>query len=305
MIIAAPIAVITAKASSASALSGARKNTFPASRNARANPAATRLSRTIRVRFSGRQVRYSTRKQIVPAQSVASVEHTSLPHPNMPIAIDIAAQHAAAIPPGRARSRTFRRNLPLIRSSLGSSARTNPGNPIIRVEISVSWMGLNGYCPGISSISRLSRKLKIVLVRNMLAALVMLLITLRPSSTISGSTLKSEVSRVSWAAFFAASAPLAIAMEQSAVFRAGMSFTPSPVIATLWPFRFRAATSAFFCSGVTRPKTVHSSHAFSSSSSVCSVDISTYLSQAGIPARFAIMDTVSGLSPDMTRTSTS
>ena len=72
-----------------------------------------------------------------------------------------------------------------------------------------------------------------VFTRNREAARVILLITRRPSSTTKGREAKSAFSRVSCAACFAASAPPAMAMEQSAVFKAGISLTPSPVMATL------------------------------------------------------------------------
>ena len=83
-----------------------------------------------------------------------------------------------------------------------------------------------------------------------------MLITRRPSPTMAGMAAKSAFIRVSWAAFLAASEPPAMAMEQSAAFRAGMSFTPSPVMATLCPAAFMASTSYRFCAGVTRPKMV-------------------------------------------------
>ncbi len=53
----------------------------------------------------------------------------------------------------------------------------------------------------------------------------------------------------------AASLPEAMAMEQSASFSAGMSLTPSPVMATVCPASFSARTISRFSWGVTRPKT--------------------------------------------------
>ena len=46
---------------------------------------------------------------------------------------------------------------------------------------------------------------------------------------------KSEFKRTMWLTLLTASFPLAIAIEQSASFNAKMSFTPSPVIATVFP----------------------------------------------------------------------
>ena len=50
--------------------------------------------------------------------------------------------------------------------------------------------------------------------------------------------------------------PLAIATEQSASRRARISFTPSPVMATVCLSAFIAVTRMRFCSGVTLPNTV-------------------------------------------------
>ena len=55
------------------------------------------------------------------------------------------------------------------------------------------------------------------------------------------------------AASFDTSVPvMPIAMPMSAVFSAGASFTPSPVIATIAPSRCSALTIRSLCSGLTR-----------------------------------------------------
>ena len=59
-------------------------------------------------------------------------------------------------------------------------------------------------------------------------------------------------------------------MPQSDAFMASTSLTPSPVMATVWPWAFSVSMSFFFLSGVTRPNTVHSAAAFRKSSSVSS-----------------------------------
>ena len=82
----------------------------------------------------------------------------------------------------------------------------------------------------------------------------MLPITRRPSATTAGRELKSPSIRTSWAACSVASAPPAMAMEQSEAFSEGMSLTPSPVMATLCPAAFRASTKICFRAGVRRPK---------------------------------------------------
>ena len=100
------------------------------------------------------------------------------------------------------------------------------------------------------------------------ADLSTLLIVLLPSATTSGREAKLESSNTNWLTFLAASEPLAIAMEQSAHFKAKTSLTPSPVIATVCPWLCKALISIFFCSGVTRPKTSYFSTASKTFSSV-------------------------------------
>ena len=115
----------------------------------------------------------------------------------------------------------------------------------------------------------------------------MLLTTRRPSATIDG-------------IFLVASFPDSIAILQSAVLRARISLTPSPVMATLCPFACKPSTRLFFCSGVTRPKTVYWLAAWCKSSSVCKVLASIRFSAPSMPAFCAIAETVAGLSPEMT-----
>lgn len=73
-----------------------------------------------------------------------------------------------------------------------------------------------------------------------------------------GIAAKSELRSTNLAARHAASLPEAMAIPQSASLRASTSFTPSPVMATVCPARWRARTSFRFWFGVTRPKTVYS-----------------------------------------------
>ena len=62
----------------------------------------------------------------------------------------------------------------------------------------------------------------------------------------------SSVSVMS-AAPLATSVPvMPMAQPMSAALRAGASFTPSPVMATTWPFFCQARTIRILCSGVTR-----------------------------------------------------
>ena len=93
-------------------------------------------------------------------------------------------------------------------------------------------------------------------------------------------------------------------MLQSLSLRAKTSFTPSPVIATVWPLSLSDFIISLFCSGFTLPNIVYLSTALFISSLVLSVDASIYLSAFLIPAVFDISDTVTGLSPDITFIST-
>ena len=79
-----------------------------------------------------------------------------------------------------------------------------------------------------------------------------------------------------------------------------MSFTPSPVIATVCPSSFKASIITSFCSGVTRPKIVYSLvTCLTSSNDMPSNEIN--LSAPSIPARRAISAADSGLSPVIMR----
>lgn len=71
-------------------------------------------------------------------------------------------------------------------------------------------------------------------------------------------------------------------------------------MATVWPFACKAWTSWRFCSGVTRPKTVHFSAASASAASLCSVAASTQCSAPAMPALAATWLTACGSSPEMT-----
>ena len=146
-------------------------------------------------------------------------------------------------------------------------------------------------------------KAKIVFVTNNDAVLCKLFTTRLPSSTTAGNLAKLESSKIICEMFLAASAPLAIAIEQSERFKAKISLTPSPVMATVLPASFRAITKTSFCSGVTLPNTVYCKAIFLTSSKDIPSN-ETYLSALAIPASDAIADTVLALSPEITLIST-
>ena len=73
-----------------------------------------------------------------------------------------------------------------------------------------------------------------------------------PSSTAETTVAKLSSVNITSAASFATSVPtIPIAQPMSAFFKAGASFTPSPVIATISPFACHALTILTLCSGAT------------------------------------------------------
>ena len=129
---------------------------------------------------------------------------------------------------------------------------------MVVAEMMLRCSGTTGYGQAVNREMMLRNREKIFFTKNSAAARWILLMTRRPSPTIPGIAAKSDSSSTSWATWLAAWAPEAMAMPQSASFRASTSLTPSPVIATVWPAFFISRISRRFCSGVTRPKTVHS-----------------------------------------------
>ena len=144
---------------------------------------------------------------------------------------------------------------------------------------------------------------KKVFIRNNELDFWMLLITLLPSATTLGMLAKLLSSSTKWLTLRVASLPLAIAIEQSASFKAKISLTPSPVMATLCPLFFKALTKIIFCSGLTLPNTVYFSAA---STTCCSLNPSKLInfSAFSTPTLRLTSLTVIGLSPLIIFTST-
>ncbi len=129
----------------------------------------------------------------------------------------------------------------------------------------------------------------------------MLPMTRRPSATTEGRVAKLLFSSTIWATARVASEPEPIATPMSASFSASTSLTPSPVIATVCPRVWSAATMSRFCCGVTRPKTAFRSISVAMSSrSSGSRRASTACSAPGIPSFWATAPTETALSPEMT-----
>ena len=96
--------------------------------------------------------------------------------------------------------------------------------------------------------------------------------------------------RIITAASLVTSVPVPIAIPMSAFFTAGASLTPSPVIATIWPFFRRTSTRRTLCWGLTRAITPIPSTLSSASSSLMaanSVPVSTVPSMPSWPATAA------------------
>ena len=81
----------------------------------------------------------------------------------------------------------------------------------------------------------------------------------RPSSTALTTVEKLSSVRIITAASWVTSVPVPIAIPMSAFFTAGASLTPSPVIATIWPFFLSTSTRRTLCPGLTRAITPMSS----------------------------------------------
>ena len=96
-----------------------------------------------------------------------------------------------------------------------------------------------------------------VFTKNSEAERWILLIVLLPSATTFGIDAKLESNKINCDTLLVASLPFAIAILQSAVFRANTSLTPSPVIATVFPCFCIATTNCFFCIGDTLPNMVY------------------------------------------------
>ena len=115
---------------------------------------------------------------------------------------------------------------------------------------------------------------------------------------------KLSSSSTSWATARVAGAPDPIATPRSESLMASTSFTPSPVMATLWPLDCNAATIIRFCCGVTRPNTpapcTRSANAAASSGSVRA----STTSPESTPSELVTAPTEVALSPEITLTAT-
>ena len=177
---------------------------------------------------------------------------------------------------------------------------------MVTADTSVRCRGRNGNGSANSAAEMIAIRLITFLATNRFATRSTLPITRRPSASTDGMCENLPSSSTSWATALVACAPLPIATPMSASLRASASLTPSPVIATTCPLRCSACTSARFCSGDTRPKTVVVSaiSRSSSGSSPMRAGVDHRVGPSSSPTRRAIAPTVVGLSPEMILTRT-
>ena len=119
---------------------------------------------------------------------------------------------------------------------------------------------MNKRCTGAKGIGRARRdvysthRIPAILPDNRnCTALRMFRYTFRPLATALIMVAKLSSVRIMEAASLDTSVPMIpMATPMSAFFRAGASFTPSPVMATILPCRCQASTMRILCSGETR-----------------------------------------------------
>ena len=115
---------------------------------------------------------------------------------------------------------------------------------------------------------------------------------------------KSESISTSWAALDAASLPEAMATEQSASRKARISLTPSPVIPTVFPCFFNAFYKQSLLLRRYTAEDGVTLHGFEDGSLADQLPCVHVFSAPAIPASIATLDTVTGLSPEITLIST-
>ena len=147
--------------------------------------------------------------------------------------------------------------MPLTRLVFGCKERTAEGNALTKNSNMSILFVVKKYLL-LSAIQTIARvKISKVFIIYSAEEFFTLLITRLPSFTILGIEPKLLSCKTRLETFLAASLPDATETAQSASFIARISFTPSPVIATVLPAFLIERISIAFCSGVTRPKTVY------------------------------------------------
>src|SRR5215207_6796877 len=123
----------------------------------------------------------------------------------------------------------------------------------------------------------------------------------RPSRTARTIVAKLSSARIIFAASFVTSVPvMPMATPMSALLRAGASFTPSPVIATMFPSACRPSTICSLCSGATRAYTERDrtiSRAPASPAASSSIPVTAPSRGGMMPSSAAMRAAVRGWSP--------
>ena len=140
--------------------------------------------------------------------------------------------------------------------SSGSNPSAIAGNESVTRFIHNSCIASKGdFNPNTNPMKMVTISPIFVAIRKCIAFLILSYIFL-PCLTASTIVTKLSSVKIISAAFFATSVPFfPIAIPISAFFNAGLSFTPSPVIATTAPVCCQALTILTLCSGVTLANT--------------------------------------------------
>ena len=117
---------------------------------------------------------------------------------------------------------------------------------MVRALIRVKCRGRNGNGTAAMPVASASSRAYMLLVKKTSETRSMLPRIRRPSATTAGMEDHLLSMSTIWATARVAGEPDPIAMPRSACLSARTSLTPSPVIATVWPSRRRAATMSCF-----------------------------------------------------------
>jgi len=175
----------------------------------------------------------------------------------------------------------------------------------VKVAASDRWRGSSGNSPVQRPKVAITKAAKTDLVMNSLATRWTFPMMRRPSATASGMAPNRSETSTESATLFASCVPLPSATASLALFIAGTSLTPSPIMATYEPFCRSASIRRRLSSGVSRANTVVAeARTASCSASSGRSDPCTAPLPARMPTRSATAVTVVGESPDITFTST-
>ena len=145
-------------------------------------------------------------------------------------------------PAGQRRPTTFGKNLPFIREIFGSIASMKPGRADGQRRDEAHLRARHRVRQGEDERDDRQGEGEDILHEEERGRALDVVYDAPPSATTEGIAAKFDSSRTMCETWLAASEPEAIATEQSASLSARTSFTPSPVMATVWPPALRART---------------------------------------------------------------